>query len=44
VGSVTGERQIINVKCVQTVRKYEGEGLLGRLGSRWENIIETDLK
>ena len=22
----------------------KGEGLLGRLSSRWENIIETDLK
>jgi len=44
VGSVTGARQIINEKRVQTVGKYEGEGLLGRLSSRWENIIETDLK
>jgi hypothetical protein len=31
-------------KCLQTVRKYEGKELLGRLSCRWENIIETDLK
>jgi hypothetical protein len=44
VGSVTGAREIKKEKYVQTVRKYEGEGLLGRLSSRWENIIKMDLK
>ena len=33
-----------NENCVQTVRIYEGNELLGRLSSRWENIIETDLQ
>lgn len=44
MGSVTDARQITEEKCVQTVRKYEGEGFLGRLSSTWENIIETVLK
>ena len=43
MGFVTGAREMKKESRVQTVKKYEGEGLLGRISSRWENIIETDL-